>query len=61
MDNITFTRKADSKYVNNGKSVGVRANEWEAIRDIAEKSGMTMTEVATMLVAFALKYVTWDK
>lgn len=61
MENITFTRKADSKYVNNGKSVGVRANEWEQIRDIAEKSGMTMTEVATTLVAFALKYVTWDK
>ena len=61
MENITFTRKSDSKYTDNGKSVGMKANEWEQIRDIAEKSGQTMTDVATALVAFALKYVTWDK
>ena len=61
MENITFTRKADSKYINNGKSVGVRAEQWEAIRDIAEKSGMNMTEVATRLVTFALEHVSWDK
>lgn len=58
-DHITFTRK-EGKYTQLGKSVGLKQDEWLAIRDIAEQSGMTMTDVATELVSFALKYVKWE-
>lgn len=58
-DHVTFTRK-DGKYTSLGKSVGMKEDEWLEIRDIAEKSGMTMTDVATELVRFALKYVKWE-
>ena len=56
MENITFKRKADSKYVSSGKAVGMGEAEWEQIRDIAEKAGLPMREVATMLVRFALYF-----
>lgn len=61
MEKVTFTRKADSKYVDNGKSVGVRSEEWKQIKDISDLSGETMTEVATKLISFALQHVSWDK
>jgi hypothetical protein len=57
-EGITFTRK-EGKYTQLGKSVGLKTEEWLAVRDIAEKSGMTMTDVATELVRFALNHVQW--
>ena len=59
-DHVVFTRKGNPKYTPLGKSVGIKEDEWLEIRDIAEKSGMTMTDVATELVRFALNYVKWE-
>ena len=57
-DKIVFTRK-EGKYTPLGKSVGMREAEWLQIKDIAELTGMTMTDVATELAAFALKHVSY--
>lgn len=56
MEKITF-KKRRTNYFKCGKSVGVSETAYEKIRELSEETGLSMAEVASDLIAYALDHV----
>lgn len=56
MEQIKFTRKK-SKYKDCGQAVGCSREIYNAIKNLAEECGLTMTDVANKLLDAALSAV----
>ena len=55
-DKITF-KKRRTNYKNGGKAVGVSETVYEKLKELADETGLTMSEIATDLITFALERV----
>lgn len=55
-EKITF-KKRRSNYKNGGNAVGVSKEVYTRIKELADTTGLTMSEIATDLMSFALDHV----
>ena len=55
-DNIKFKRRGGN-YFKSGKSVGISENVYDKIRQLSDDTGLTMSEIASELIAYALEHV----
>lgn len=59
-DELIF-RKKQSKYKDDGKAVGVSPEVFNAIKTIADNTGMSMTNVASALIQYGLAHMKYEE
>ena len=56
MEKLTFKKRRDNDF-KSGKSIGVSDSAYEGIKRLSDQTGLTMAEVASDLVTYALEHV----
>ena len=56
MNTITFKKRRNNHF-KSGKQVGISETVYEKIRQLSDETGLTMSEIASDLLAYALEHV----